>query len=358
MRWLRGVSIAVLVVLFVVLGAYYVTGDFTEPEGDANHGDAVESLPPTSLEAEPADLVFQAWGATVEGSTVTFPSSAVRRDAAVFDCTGWDVVVDGFHDSFVLLGECTSLTALGSHVRVAAERVDDLRIEGSHNYVVASAVEEARLDGPHSTLVADSVERLSGSASFPSLLVGTVGADTSDFTFGTAVVGAGLDPADYGDSFTPELLVAEGLSAAWVASNAMRLAPDATEHECAGESLVVGEGVPDERVLITGTCETVIVAGRVPVRIESADTVILLVNSADALLTDVDLLVNCGASTELEAGAVSALLDSGSDLTGTLDFLGAFASVNGPLDLAWRSGMDATDAVQPEDADPLVGPGP
>ena len=363
MRWLLGTAIAALTVILLFLVGYLFFGDFRDADVDVSHPIGTSAAPEaneepaTSYSVRDAEAVFHDFGADVEGSNVTFPSVSLWREAAVFDCTGWDLTLDGFHARFVMVGECGSVTVLGTQASVVAESIDELVHDGTHATVVAGRVGEAQLDGAQGVIITESVDRLTGSASFPRLIVGEVGTDDSDFTFGTAIVGSGLPADRYADSSSPELLAARDISLPLNDGETRILSSDADEHTCSGESLVIPEQSERNNVAIYGSCGAVIVESRDRVYIEDATLIVVMISASDLEIGSVDSLVTVQSSGgDIFAQSVESLMNAGENLVLDTEYLGAVMSLEIPEDIVWSDGMDAEDAVLPEDADPLVGP--
>lgn len=311
--------------------------------------------PSAELLANPAD-VFEAFGASVDGTTVTFPEQAVSDAGVAFDCTGWRVVLQGFHTRFALLGACDDVAVAGSHVNAYMEGTAALTLEGPQSSVVAGSIDTLTMLGAHTTVIADAVEVLAGDASFPHLVLNQVGDDQSDFTFGTAAVAAGLADDQYVDSFSPELLRFESMPLAADDIETRIVAADTTEHACDGERLVVRDLAPDTALLITGECDTVIVADREQIEIERASTVVVLEGSTLVELGDIQTLVVTEVGVGASAASIEALAVGGSMLALDADSIAAIVTTQSASDVTWRSGAPLSSLTAPEVATGFSGP--
>lgn len=346
-------------VMLVALGVGAVAQAFLwqlPDDAPAATAPSQSQLPETADPLAAAADVFDEFGASVVGTTVTFPDAPVTDAAAAFDCTGWSVVLQGFHSRFVLVGACDDVTVAGTHVDAYIEGTAALTMEGPESAVAAGAIGTLTMLGAHTTVIADAVEVLAGDASFPHLVLNQVGDDQSDFTFGTAAVAAGLADDQYVDSFSPELLRFESIPLAADDVETRIVAADTTEHACDGERLVVRDRAPDAALLITGECDTVIVADREQIEIERASTVVVLEGSTLVELGDIQTLVVTEVGVGDSAASIEALAVGGSMLALDADSIAAIVTTQSASDVTWRSGAPLSSLTAPEGATGFSGP--
>lgn len=363
MRWLFGVVIAGLSIVVLFLVAYLFIGDFGDTDVDPSPSHPVSVTPdltdPPQIEGTQqipdAEEVFREFGATVDGTSVVFPSDVDSRSSVVFDCNGWDLTLDGFHARYVLVGECGSVTVAGTHMTLAAEHIDELVHIGTHATVIVPTLGHARVDASHGALIAEYALTLSGSAAFPKLIIGDVGTDESDFTFGTVINDDGLAPEAYADAFTPELLGADEFRFAGSGETLM-MHPESNDHECSGENIVISGGREPGFASLYGSCGVVVVATSDEVFVEEADVVIVLSDTARVDIGTANNVITARTGGDLYAESIETVMNAGSALFLDTWFLGSLMSVENPDTVIWEDGMDGEDAVLPEGSDPLEGP--
>ena len=356
LRLIEGIGIALLVVLGVGVVAQIMLWQSPDDDLATAPSSSAPIAPSTSVPLESPDTVFEQFGASVSGTTVTFPDEGPSDVAIVFDCTGWSVVLDGFHARFAIVGECDDVSVVGTHIDAYIEQAATLTMEGVHGSVHIGAAGDLTVLGSHNTVVADTVDMLAGDGSFPQLVVNSVAEDRSDFTFGTAAVAQGLVSDEYEDSFKPELLTFDPIPMPVSSAETRILAADVSVHECTGERLIVRDRAPDQTLSISGECDTVIVMDRAQIEIAEATTVVVLETNQLLDLGAVQTFVALEFGVSVDAESIESVIVGTTGVGIDADRIDAIVALQSAADVTWRAGVVEGDITAPEGATGFSGP--